>query len=411
MKDNQFDDLVKNKLQNHESSVPADMWERITGNKKERKGAFALRTFLLIAALAVFGFAGNYFFLQISNKNNKDVAFNKNDLSSKIIKKDINKQSSNKKVSPDGLRIKKMDSSGKIVNLSQRKKQIRNYSFLVGEREGIQTIYNLRPFFKSVDISGERSVVTNHTKTSEYQNNNIDSLIKRLTKESVSSKSDTSENSETKEDEAYNDKFSLEMYISPDMPVNWIHSSNESYEQVLKKTNTTRFSYTFGTRMKYEITKRLSAKIGLQYAQINEKIVYVSSGPAHNFTSSNRYRNIGVPLLISYKTTRTSDLDLSINTGIIVNIASRYKGAIPSVSGEPIDLNNNSVYDRNTSANLYLGVDISKKINKRTDIFAEPWFSYGLKNMVNPFYLFQQKIHTPGLTLGLRYRLFKNEAK
>jgi len=411
MKDNQFDDLMRDRLQNHESPVPADMWERVAENKEERKGGFALRLFLLIAALAVFDIADNYFFLYINNKNNKDVAFDKNNLHSTIIKKDINRPSSNKKVSLDGLSIKKVDSPGKIDNVTQRNKQIKNYSFSASKKERRQTSYNHWQLFKPVDILKDDSVLTNHRKASDYQNNNIDSLLKKLTKESNISKSDSSESSETIENEVYNDKFSVEVYISPDMPVNRISSPSKSYEQVLKMAGTSQLSYTFGARLNYEITKKISAKIGIQYAQVNEKTAFADSVPAHNFTSANRYRNIGVPLLISYKTRWISNTHLSINTGIILNITSRYKGAIPSVFGQPINVRSNNVYDKNTSANLYLGMDISKRINRRTDIFAEPWFSYRFKNMVNPFYLFHKKIHTSGLSLGLRYRLFKNEAK
>lgn len=411
MKDNQFEDLMRNRLQNHESSVPADMWQRITENKRERKGGFALRLSLLIAALAVFGFADNYFFRHKISKSNKDVAFEKNNLHSTIIKKDINRQSFNKKISTGAVNIKKPDNPGKIGNGIQRNKQIAKYFFSAIKKGRRRTFFNQRQFFKPVDILKDDSVLTNHRKTQDHQNNNIDSLIQRLTKESNASKPDSAENPETKEDEIDNDKFSVEVYLSPDMPVNRISSANKSYEQILKTAGTTQLSYTFGARINYEITKKISAKMGIQYAQVNEKIAFADSGQGHNFTSANRYKNVGVPLLICYKTNWMSNLKLSVNTGIILSIASRYKGVIPSVSRQPIDIKSDNVYDKNISAALYLGTDISKRINRRTDIFTEPWFSYRFKNMANPFYLFHQKIHTSGLSLGLRYRLFKNEAE
>lgn len=408
MKDNQFDDLMRNRLQNHESPVPADMWERIAKSKNQRKGGFALRLCSLIAALAVFGFAGNHLFLYTNNKNNKEVAFDKHNFHRTIIKKDINGVNTDKKISLNAVTIQKVKSPGKIANVTQRNKQIKNYSFSESKKERRQTVYNQLQLFKSVKDSNG---LINNRKTPNYENTNIDSIIKRLPKESNISKSDSSESSKIKEDEVDNDKFSVEVYVSPDVPVNTISSVNKSYEQVLKTAATTQLSYTFGARMNYEITKKISAKIGIHYAQINEKIAFADSIPAHKFTSANRYRNIGVPILISYKTKWLSNLDLSINTGIILNIASRYKGVIPSVFGEQIDVKNNNVYDRNISATLYLGMDISKRINRKTDFFAEPWFSYRFKNLVNPFYLFHQKIYTSGLSLGLRYRLFKNEAK
>ncbi len=414
MKDNQFDDLVKNRLQNYESPVPTNMWERIAGKEKERKGGFTMRLYLLSAALAVIGFANIYFFLYIHNRNSKDVAFGKNNMHITIIKKDINKLNNDKSDSLQALSIVKQDRPGKISNTIRINKQIRNDSFLKSEKERRQASYKQQSFVKySNKIIGSNGLTNNRKaadyQNNSYQNNNIDSLAKKRTKESSVTKSDMVNNREMKEEEIYNDKFSVELYISPDVPVNLISSANKSYEQVLKRAGNMQVSYTFGARMNYEITKNISAKIGIQYAQINEKIAFADTVPANNFTSANRYKNVGVPLLISYKTNWISNLHLSINTGIILNITSRYKGAIPSVSGLQVDIRSNNVYDRNTSAILYLGMDISKKITRRADIFAEPWFNYRLKNIVNSFYPFNQKIHTSGLSLGLRYRLLKNE--
>lgn len=106
----------------------------------------------------------------------------------------------------------------------------------------------------------------NNRKTPNYKNTNIDSLIKRLTKESNTSTLDSSKSAEIKEYEVDNDKFSVEVYVSPDMLVNTISSANKSYEHVLKTVTTTQSSYTFGARMNYEITQKISAKIGIQYA-------------------------------------------------------------------------------------------------------------------------------------------------
>ena len=82
---------------------------------------------------------------------------------------------------------------------------------------------------------------------------------------------------------------------------------------------------------------------------------------------------------------------------------------IPSASGQPIDIKNENVYNTNATADLYLGINLSKKMNNRTDFFAEPWMNYRFKNMVSHYYSFDQKINALGLSLGLRYRLYKNE--
>ena len=46
MKEKEFDNLIRTRLKNHESPVPAGMWERITIQGKKRKGGFTPRFYL-----------------------------------------------------------------------------------------------------------------------------------------------------------------------------------------------------------------------------------------------------------------------------------------------------------------------------------------------------------------------------
>jgi hypothetical protein len=184
---------------------------------------------------------------------------------------------------------------------------------------------------------------------------------------------------------------------------------DKPYETVLKRSGNMQLSYTLGVRVRYEITKKIAAKIGVQYTQVNERMVVADSGVSNTFKSKNRYRNISVPLLLTYKGNLFGTIRMSVNTGVVLDVAHRFKGVIPTFFGEPVDIGANNVYDRNASARLFLGMDVSKKIYPRVELFAEPWFGYRLKNMPTPFYGFDQKIHTSGIAFGLRYPLFKNE--
>ena len=91
------------------------------------------------------------------------------------------------------------------------------------------------------------------------------------------------------------DKFSVELFTSPVAPINDFSSDNRSYEQALKSASSMQLSYTIGARISYSISKKLSAKIGVQYSQVNEKMNFRDSS-GNNFTSTNRYKNIGSPL-------------------------------------------------------------------------------------------------------------------
>lgn len=408
MKENKFDDLIKNRLENYESSVPENMWERIAGNEKEQKGGFVIRRYSLITALLLIGFASLYYFVYTYNKPGKGVAINKSFINKRIRKTEINKLNKGQSTSANALNVIKQGRSGNSNNAIKRNGQIKSYSFLKRKKEKNQASYIQSGIIKSSNQPIDDIAFNNFNEISGDKIRGTDSLANKLSIVNKVTKPDSADNSVDKEEEINKDRFSIELYTSPDLSINGISAANKSYEQILKNAGAGQFSYTFGARMNYEITKRLSAKIGIQYGRVNEKISFFDSVASNNFTSSNRYKNISVPLIMSYKTNWLRNLDLSINTGIILNIASTFKGAIPSVSGLQIDLERDKVYNQNPSTILYLSFDISIRINRRSDFFAEPWFNYRLKNMVNPSYLFNQKIHTSGLSLGLRYHLFKN---
>jgi len=124
---------------------------------------------------------------------------------------------------------------------------------------------------------------------------------------------------------------------------------------------------------------------------------------------NNLYKSVDIPLLIRYARKWPGNINISFSTGILLNISSTYKGAIPDASGEAININSKTVYKRNTGVSLYAAIGFSKEVNKKMDLFAEPYFRYRLKSMSNNIQPFTQKINTAGIALGVRYRLFRTD--
>jgi cytoskeletal protein RodZ len=62
MTDNQFDDIFKKRLENFDSKVPDDMWQRINKKDKDRKGFFIPRWYMLALLLLFTGLTSVYVF-------------------------------------------------------------------------------------------------------------------------------------------------------------------------------------------------------------------------------------------------------------------------------------------------------------------------------------------------------------
>ncbi|CAN5642501.1 hypothetical protein BH10BAC2_BH10BAC2_29660 [soil metagenome] len=410
MTGNQFDDLLRTRLEGHISKVPDDMWQCINKKDKDRKVFFFLRWQMLLLLLFI-GLGGTYFFLKTDNNNIADTNAVKHSETTDH-EKNKNGQNKNKAVLQNAFTGKDQltnqnslqpDAIKTPENIKQKKiKQVYN----TYNQQNDATIN--ADTKKNTKITNDFSVITGNSGTS------ADSLKDMLVKTADTFKKDSVEvsDSEEKKDPDANerdmDKFSIEVYASPNLPLNHISADNSIYEQALKAAGKMQFSYTFGARLGVKINKNLSGKIGVQYAQINEKMNFTDSIlSGGNVSYNNRYKSIDIPLLISYKRKWTGDESTSFSTGILLNITSKYKGAIPDAFGDAININSKNVYKKNTGVSLYAAIGFSKEINKKMELFAEPYFRYPIKSMSNNIQPFTQKINTAGISLGVRYRLFK----
>ncbi len=409
MKDREFDESIKTRLKDYESFVPDNMWERITGKKKQRKAGFFLWRIMGAAGFLLLCGSAIYYFIHPNNKNSQELSINVNRVSDTATfndRKDINHNQNSKAGVSQNFEdvskytdnsLNKKDAVSKSIKIT--KKQT-NKSRIKAKGQAMKN--------KDGDIVRANQATKNISNSTSGGTKNADSSTQTIVKENLPSKTDSSGKEEaTAINDPVNEKYSIEVYVSPDMPVSGISAGNKAYEKNLRDAGSMRLSYTIGLRFCYAISKRISAKIGLQYSRINEKVLFTDA-QGNNYSSANRYKTISVPLLLSYKMNDNNSLSVSINAGMLLNIVSHYNGIIPSINNQPIDLKNNPVYNRNVNASLYFGADISKRISRRSDIFAEPGFSYRTKNMVSHYYSFNQRIHSPGLSVGLRYRLYKD---
>jgi hypothetical protein len=404
MKEKEFDNLIRARLKNHESPVPTGMWERIAVKAKRRRRGFTNRLFLLTIIFLSIGFAGIFYSNNIHDQTKNQIVANKNNPSNTSNETNLVQPGNKEERSESIMNLPENGNGLKPDNVVGKQYQRQNNAVSKKAKKR-KTLSHKGEIFNPRENVVERN--NSETSSADATDNASRNTKKNPVKESANTRKDPATDAEMKPSPYESDKFALELFTAPAIPISAISSDNRAYEHALKNSGTMQLSYTIGARISYSISKRFSAKTGVQYSQVNEKMNFMDS-TGNNFSSTNRYKNIGIPLVIGYKLVSAYNLDVFLNTGIILNVVSTYQGMIPSSgTGQPIDLKNENVYNTNASADLYLGVNLSKKMNSRTDFFAEPWINYRLKNMVSHYYPFDQKINTLGLSLGLRYRLYR----
>src|SRR4030095_8024170 len=226
----------------------------------------------------------------------------------------------------------------------------------------------------------------------------------------------------------------LEVYFSPDIPINKTSSSNTAYLQYKDSTSQMQLSYTAGVKLGALLGRHIVAKIGFQYSEINEKFNYTNenavrtvpvviqrlladatgtirvvldtsnlmqAGTQYKLTY-NHYKSIDIPILIGYET-GSDRFKAAINTGVILNIKTSYNGDVLDASLNPIDIGLNNIYKSNTGVSLHLGLSLATRLNNSFQLFTEPYIRYRLSNMTGTYEPFTQKINVGGVSCGLRY--------
>ena len=232
--------------------------------------------------------------------------------------------------------------------------------------------------------------------------------------------------------------FTAEIYVSPDIAFKQSSTTDLTGLMLVqqgKQATRQLLSYSFGLRLGVLVSKHFSLKSGLQYSRVNEQFVYTDynatrviplitertitsvngantirfdttsllQAGSRKVTTNNHYRSIDIPLLAGYET-GNENLNLYVNAGPVINLYSWYSGTTINSSLQPESIASSGIYKSNTGLSLYLSLGIRKKINTRWQVFGEPYFRYRLGSITSSSVPFQQRIHTAGIQLGLRYK-------
>ena len=232
------------------------------------------------------------------------------------------------------------------------------------------------------------------------------------------------------EREAAGNKNYVEVYAGPDYAFTSISDyNNAAYAQQRKQTAHTLMSYSAGIRYTKVFGSGMSVRAGLNYSQINEAFSQVKGHVTQNVyitndvgdttgtysvsgtqykKNTNKYRTLDIPVTAGYEF-GNGKLHTNINAGAMINIASRQSGFVVDKNGNATDVSakGSSVYRYKTNAGVSLtgGVSFYYKVTDRMHLLAEPYIRYSLSPVTQNDLELKQKYHTAGLRLGVRMDL------
>jgi hypothetical protein len=360
MSDNQFDELFKNRMLDHRSTVPENMWERIVQKKdRDRKIFIFFFRYLLIAVLAVClgGILNNSPFHESKIRSNGNTA------SAKVF------TAQNR----EARQQEKITHQESVPVFKSAAKKIKPIEF--AKSNPVKTTKDSQSNSEQND-----SVVTDSSHSSDQESDSMASPLNK--KQTIDSTGAPKSKTPEKNKPLKHKNWYLDLYVSPDFPLN--SQTANPYFLVQEQM---KLSYSFGLKINRSFGKHFSAKIGLEYAQINFSLTD-SNGTN---TTNNHLRSLDLPVLAGYAI-GNNKFRATLNAGLIFNLYSWYKGD---------SLTN--YFKTNTGFSLYLGLNLERKINDRYSVFVEPYYRYRLSSMTISTVEFNKFIDVVGISLGARY--------
>ncbi|HET7001779.1 MAG TPA: hypothetical protein VFI33_10735, partial [Puia sp.] len=406
MTENQFDDSIKNKIRDHRSPVPDDMWERIIQKKdKDRKGLLFFFRWLAVLILGVC--LGGYFLLN----HTKQKPGQANHISSNQHNSTGQNDSSDRNISSD--KDRNLNANTPVSSLKKEEERTEESSTAVSQQlpaskngsysSDLPPINKKRSF--SANKSGESKVNKDDFKSVNDKKTISENTVSEAavsvaaakgiqsapsqkdsrtadTDDSVSKASgavnepatiitpvhgkspvdSTQKNvaKKTQSDTAYNKKWYLDIYASPDWPIDNTNYPRQSYINQQMK-----LSYTVGLRVNRAFGKHFSGKIGIQFSQLNFALNAdtVASDP---FTI--HLKSFDLPLQAGYSF-GTEKTKMTVTAGGIVNLYSFTQDSVINI------------FKTHTGFSLYLGFNVEKKINQKISVYLEPYYRYRLTSM------------------------------
>jgi hypothetical protein len=238
----------------------------------------------------------------------------------------------------------------------------------------------------------------------------------------------------------------IELYAGPDHITHYITASSPAYTAFVQQAKSTEMSYpsfSLGVRLDLPLwTDRWRFKTGIHYAQINEQLHYfnpsvtktvfqvttrsvvqpsgavlqvldtttISYKGQYLKQSLNAYRQIDIPVILSYTLLHTPQFELGGSGGAFFNVVSWYGGDILDTTGMPTAIKSGqghgaANWKKQVGASLYGSLSLRDQLTPRVRVTLEPYLRYDLQNVNRAVNIYRERFVSTGLSLGLQYAI------
>jgi len=437
MQDEQFDDLIRQKLNSEEESVSAGLWSRVKADLPVAKqGVFNRSLLWLLLLFLIPAGAGWYYFTsnqtKISslegNRSSKQKVIS--NIASEVRNTDDKTMQNNSVQSSDHNTLNNSIES----NSSQIKYSSNANSTISANNNTVSK--TLEPTYAISSTTNFNNQVEN----SEWDllNPIQASLPEAASSQALISDKPTLEIKKTKR----GIRVFADIYYAPEFAQHTrdLGSSSPAYLKLRRNTETNIYSHSQGIRAGVWLSTNFFFKTGIDMFDMNERLSYTfipgmgnlpvgmridsingyyinpltnalvadtivgSVNSTGEVIISNHYRFVNVPLMFGWRFNKGL-WSIQSSTGIYMNIYSGYKGKIIHESMQSlIDISSTSTpYKQNIGIGFSAEVIATYSIFKNIDVLIGPKYNYHLSDISRKGAPIQEKLSSIGMFSGIRY--------
>lgn len=235
--------------------------------------------------------------------------------------------------------------------------------------------------------------------------------------------------------------LSVDLYVAPEYAARqMVYSDDASMAYATQRNDTERYAFAWsaGFRASAHFRGGLALRSGLTYTDIMErfrtndpdaeitrvitvKIDTIFEGPSpvikidtlsiveygqRDKVDLNHYRFVDIPLIVGYEMDRGRWF-MSLNAGLLFNIATAQRGTILAMDGKPMSIDSDAAdsrhpYRTRVGISFQMSLGLNYALAPRLHLILEPQFRVWLRPLNLPNYPIDQKYVNAGLAIGIR---------
>jgi hypothetical protein len=235
--------------------------------------------------------------------------------------------------------------------------------------------------------------------------------------------------------------LSVDLYAAPEYAARqMVYSDDASMEHATRRNDTERYAFAWsaGFRASAHFRGGLALRSGLVYTDIMERFrtndpdaeitrvitvkidtIYEGSSPMikidtlsiveygqRDKVDLNHYRFVDIPLIVGYEMDRGRWF-MSLNAGLLFNLATAQRGTILAMDGMPVSIDSDAAgaqhpYRTRVGSSFQMALGLNYALAPRLHLIMEPQFRVWLRPLNVPSYPIDQKYVNAGLAVGVR---------